>query len=188
MTAPTTGTAPGRSRTRFRRSTRRRPAFDLKGAAVVLSIALDAEATAARAELARGDSKAAMLLGFAGTGFSLLAAIGAVISGHLAPVAQIGLWFAVAALAVSVAVLLWVIRPFLPRTGGTGFVAHAASDVDQLLATLSGDQDDPRRQAADVIMLSRLAVAKFRKLRTATHLMYAALAVLVVTLPLGALA
>lgn len=188
MTASIPSATLGR-RTRWRTAT---PAHQAtrSPAAAVLAAALEAETTAARAELARGDSKAATLLGFAGTGFSLLAAAGAAVAAHLTLIAQIGLWTSVAALAAAVAVLLGVIRPHLKPTGGTGygFVAHAATDVHQLLAALAADHDDPRRCAAEVIALSRLALTKYKRLRAATDLMYAALAVLVATLPLGALA
>ncbi|MBB4706168.1 hypothetical protein BJ982_007798 [Sphaerisporangium siamense] len=149
---------------------------------------LEAEAAAVRAELARTDSKAAMLLGFAGTGFSLLAAIGAAVTTRLPLLAQGGLWGTVALLAAAVAVLLAVIRPSLPRDGGTGFVAHAALTAEQLLEVLGREQAAPGRQAADVVRLSVIALAKYRRIRTATHLMYAALAVLVATLPAGVLA
>jgi hypothetical protein len=178
---------------RFGRAPRRAPAHEVTRPApsarsAALAAALDREATAARAELARGDSKAGTLIGFAGTEFTLLTAIGAAVSSHLTPIGQIGLWSAVAALATSVVLVLGVILPSIPRTGGTGFVAHAAVDVDQLLATLADDIGEPRRRAADVIVLSRLALAKYRRLQKAVHLMYLALAVLVLTLPLGALA
>ncbi|MGJ6962547.1 Pycsar system effector family protein [Streptosporangium sp. G11] len=149
-----------------------------------LATTLDTETCAARAELARGDSKASALLGFAGTGFSLLAAISAAVSSHLALIAQIGLWLAVAALAASVAMLLWVIRPVIPSRSGTGVVAHATTSPERLLATLTAEHNVHRR-AADVIMLSHLAVTKYKRLRTAVHLMYAALAILLLTLPFG---
>ncbi|MBB4706166.1 hypothetical protein BJ982_007797 [Sphaerisporangium siamense] len=106
----------------------------------------------------------------------------------LALLAQGGLWGTVALLAAAVAVLLAVIRPSLPRDGGTGFVAHAALTAEQLLEVLGREQAAPGRQAADVVRLSVIALAKYRRIRTATHLMYAALAVLVATLPAGVLA
>ncbi|RCG32977.1 hypothetical protein DQ384_00535 [Sphaerisporangium album] len=161
---------------------------DLAAAAVVAT--LDVEAAAVRAELARCDGKAGTLLAFAGTAFSLLAAlaVGTTAAAHLPLPVQAGLWATVVLLAASVAVLLGVILPALPRPRqGTGFTAHAGCDVGQFLAVLADDADAPRRRASDVIRLSTIAMAKYRRLRTAACLMYAALAVLIATLPIGAL-
>ncbi|WP_051866274.1 Pycsar system effector family protein [Streptosporangium roseum] len=146
---------------------------------------LIAEAEAARAELARTDTKAATVLAFAGTAFSVLAALAVLASGLAVP-ARIGLGVAVALLAAASAVALCVIRPSLPRQGGTGFVSHAeAGDVDELLEQLAADPET--RRARDVIRLSSIATAKYRRLRLAVDLMLAALVVVVASLPLGAL-
>ncbi|MFI6889932.1 Pycsar system effector family protein [Streptosporangium canum] len=146
---------------------------------------LIAETDAARAELARTDTKASIILAFAGTAFSVLAALAVLASGLAVP-ARIGLGVAVALLAAASAVALCVIRPSLPRRGGTGFVSHAeAGDVDELLEQLAADPET--RRAKDVIRLSQIARAKYRRLRLAVGLMLAALAVVVASLPLGAL-
>ncbi|WP_051864161.1 Pycsar system effector family protein [Streptosporangium roseum] len=144
------------------------------------------EAEAARTELARTDTKAATVLAFAGTAFSVLAAL-AVLASSLAVPARIGLGIAVALLAAASAVALMVIRPSLPRRGqGTGFTAHAElTDPDELLAELATDPET--RRARDVIRLSQIARSKYRRLRLAVGLMLAALAVVVASLPLGAL-
>ncbi|MFS1305182.1 Pycsar system effector family protein [Streptosporangium longisporum] len=146
---------------------------------------LDHEATAVRAELARTDTKAGIILAFAGTSFSVLAAL-TVLASALAVPARVGLGVAVALLAAASAVTLTVIRPALPRRGrgGTGFTAAAFLDVDELLATLP---DTATERARDVIRLSQIAHAKYRKLRLAVDLMLTALAVVVTSLPLGAL-
>lgn len=149
-----------------------------------------AETDAARAELARIDTKAGILLGVSGTAFSVLAALSVLASGLPAP-ARAGLGGAVTLLAVSSAIALTVIRPFLPRPGtGTGFVAHAAlavtGDPEQLLESLARAPED--RRARDIIRLSAIAHTKYRRLRLAVDVLLAALAVLAITLPLGALA
>lgn len=148
---------------------------------------LIAEAEAARTELARTDTKAATVLAFASTSFSVLAALVTLASGLAVP-ARIGLGVAVALLAAASAVTLGVIRPSLPRRGwqGTGFIANAdAGDPEELLADLA---DDPEtRRARDVIRLSQIAKAKYTRLRWSVDLMLAALIVVVASLPLGAL-
>ncbi|MFI6513633.1 Pycsar system effector family protein [Streptosporangium sp. NPDC050855] len=150
---------------------------DAEGAADLV-----AEAAAARSELARTDTKAGLLLGFAGTAFSVLAALGVLASG-LPPAGRVGLGAAVALLAAAAATVLTVIRPSLPRPGsGTGFIAHAeVADAEELLAVLA--EDPETRRAQDVIRLSQIAAAKYRGLRAATNLMLLALAVVVVSLP-----
>lgn len=145
---------------------------------------LRAEADAVRVELARVDTKCGIALALAGTAFSVLVALGVLIS-DLAPLAQIGLWLAMTVLAIACGVLLWVIRPSLPRTGGTGFMAYAeAASVDHLFADLSAESPQ-ERLAAEVIHLSRIARTKYRRLRLGIDLMLSALVILVVTLPFG---
>ncbi|MFD8533855.1 Pycsar system effector family protein [Streptosporangium canum] len=144
---------------------------------------LIAEADAARVELARTDTKAGIILAFAGTAFSVLAALAVLASGLAIP-GRIGLGIAVVLLATASAVALAVIRPSLPRQGGTGFVSHAeVVDVDDLLEQLAVDPET--RRARDVIRLSQIARAKYKGLRLAVDLMLAALAVVVASLPLG---
>ncbi|MFC3982822.1 Pycsar system effector family protein [Streptosporangium jomthongense] len=139
-----------------------------------------AEATAARAELARTDTKTGILLAFAGTVFSVLAAL-AVLASGLAVSARIGLGAAVVLLAAACGVGLAVVRPSLPRAGqATGVLANAAvTDPEELLAVLAGDVET--RRAEDVIRLARIASAKYRRLRLAIDLALAALVVLVIT-------
>ncbi|WP_396788071.1 Pycsar system effector family protein [Microbispora sp. H10949] len=74
-----------------------------------------------------------------------------------------------------------VVRPHIPRTGGTAFVVHArAASPDALVSTIT--TSTAGRVAADVWLLSRLAVAKYRRLRLAVDLLLAALLVLAVAL------
>ncbi|MFI6802994.1 Pycsar system effector family protein [Streptosporangium canum] len=145
---------------------------------------LRAEADAVRVELARVDTKCGIALALAGTAFSVLVALGVLIS-DLAPLAQVGLWLAMTVLAIACGVLLWVIRPSLPRTGRTGFLAYAeAVSVDHLFADLSAESPQ-ERLAAEVIHLSRIARTKYRRLRLGIDLMLTALVILVMTLPFG---
>ncbi|MEV7012007.1 NUDIX domain-containing protein [Streptosporangium sp. NPDC051022] len=153
--------------------------LDERGAADLI-----AATEAARAEIARTDTKSGILLAFTGTAFSVLAALVALASGLAVP-ARVGLALAVVLLAVSSAVVLTVVRPALSRRGqGTGVLAHAEADSpEELLETLA---DDPEtRQAADVICLAQIARSKHGRLRCAVDLILAALAVVVVSLPLG---
>lgn len=145
--------------------------------------ALQAEANAARAELARTDAKAGIALATAGTTFSVLAALGTL--ARVSAYAQVGIWAAMTVLAAACGMLLWVIRPVIPRTGGVGFVAHARlGTAEELLAAL--DAESTRERLADeVVLLSRLARAKYRRLRAGINLMFAALVILVVTIPFG---
>lgn len=145
-----------------------------------------AAADAARAEVTRTDTKAATLTSFTGTAFSVLAALVTLASG-LAVLARVGLAVAVALLAASSAVALSVIRPSLPRPGqGTGVMAHAeVTGPADLLEALA--ENPQTRRATDVIRLSQLARAKYRRLRLAVDLMLTAVAVVVASLPLGLL-
>lgn len=148
---------------------------------------LRAEADAARAELARIDSKAAALTGWAGTGFAVISAAATITT--LPTAATAALVAGAGLLAAAVAVLLTVIRPSIPRRGGTGFVRIAAlRDGEQLQELVSVDLAAQRRQAAaHVVRLSQIALAKYRRLRVAVDLLLTALVVLASTLPLAAL-
>ncbi|TLP66518.1 Pycsar system effector family protein [Microbispora triticiradicis] len=149
---------------------------------------LRAEADAARAELARIDGKSAALIGWSGTGFAVISAAATLTT--LPPVATGTVVAGACLLAAAVAVLLTVIRPRIPRHGGTGFVALAAlRDGAELLETVSADLGtQPGQAAAHVLMLSRIALAKYRRLRLAVDLLLAALVVLAAALPLAVLA
>ncbi|MFI7632441.1 Pycsar system effector family protein [Microbispora rosea] len=149
---------------------------------------LRAEADAARAELARVDSKAAALIGWAGTGFAVISAAATITTLPIAATAVVV--GGAALLAAAVAVLLTVIRPSIPRRDGTGFVRIAAlRDGEQLQELVSVDLVEQRRQAAaHVVRLSQIALAKYRRLRAAVDLLLVALVVLAAALPLGVLA
>jgi hypothetical protein len=144
---------------------------------------LAAETTAVRTELARVDTKAGIVLASAGTAFSVLAA-SLVLASTLPGPARVALGLAVALLAVSASLALWVIRPVIPRRGGgTGFVAYADLDAPALLAGLAADPHT--RQAGHLIHLSRIAKGKCRRLAASVTLMLGALAVVVVSVLLA---
>lgn len=149
---------------------------------------LRAETDAARAELARIDGKAAALIGWAGTAFAVVSAAATVTT--LPTAATAAIVAGAGLLAAAVAVLLTVIRPRIPRHGGTGFVRIARlRDREQLQELVPVTPTAQRSQAAnDVLMLSRIALAKYRCLRLAVDLLLAALVVLAAALPLGVLA
>lgn len=145
---------------------------------------LQREGELARSELARIDTKAAALMGWAGTGVAILAA--AISMAALPLPATVAVIAGAALLAAAVAVLLCVIRPALPTPGrGYGFVRHAAGDGAALLATLTIGEPLTERLADEVARLSQLALTKYRRLRTAVDLLLAALTCLAAALPLG---
>jgi hypothetical protein len=173
-----------RPRRRLTRSSRRSPVpVRTVGALEILSH----ESLTVRAELARADAKAALLLSWAGGAFAVVAALGITGSANLPTAAMVGLWGAAALLATAVVVLLIAVRPRIPRTGGTGFIAHARmTSGPALLASLALTEADRLAEvAAEVQLLSRIAVAKYTTLRVAVDLLIAALAVLAIALPLA---
>src|SRR5690606_9985131 len=144
--------------------------------------ALIAEREAARTELARIDHKAGIIL--SGAGVLLSAAVAVATLSRPAALAggAYGLWAALTVLACSCAVMLWVIRPVLPKSGATGFLAYAeAADPAELRVALG--EHARARLAADVHMLSTLARRKYRRLRAGIDLLLVALVVLAVAVP-----
>jgi hypothetical protein len=146
----------------------RRPAKRSKagsGAAVLHDEVLVEELQAVHSELSRVDSKSSMLLGFAAGGLLLASAAHPVgVGGWLF---RAGVGFA----AASIVPLLAVVRP---RLGPTGFPHHARRTVAELESELTGV--DPRRwRSEQLIILSRIAVRKFKLLRVAAALQTAAL-------------
>lgn len=124
-----------------------------------------------RAEIARTDSKTALLLAFVG---AVLAAVWTV--AHDLPLttpAHIVGGAGLALLLTAAGLLLRSVRPNLG--GGDGFPLWATLTPQQLTAA-----DDSRDLAADVVGLSRLAVRKFTGLRRAVDLVLAAGALLLV--------
>ncbi|MFJ2020916.1 Pycsar system effector family protein [Streptomyces nodosus] len=143
--------------------------------------ATDRNLTAAHAEvkteIARTDSKTALLLAF----------VGAVLAGAWTvardlpltlPAAVMGS-LGMAVLVAAAGLLLRSVRPNLG--GGHGFPLWATLTPDEITDTVSRDL------AADIAGLSRLAVAKFTCLRRAVDLTYVggALLILAVLLTIG---
>ncbi|MEU5869590.1 Pycsar system effector family protein [Nonomuraea sp. NPDC047529] len=146
------------------------------------------ETDAVRAELARIDAKANTLLAFTLgwlTGLTALAVTGP----HTGLVGGVALWAAGLLLAVAAVLLLRAVRPRIPRTGGTGFVAHArAASSAELLTTLAGTHNGVQGGAAaaadNLLILSKITKEKNDLIRMAIDIMLADLLVLGVTLPL----
>lgn len=138
-----------------------------------VSLPLDA-ATAARAELARTDTKAGILLAFSGTAFGVLAAL-VMLAATLPLSARIALGIAVALLAASSTLALRVIRPTLPRSRAqaTGVMAYAyATSAAEMLGEMAGGD---AHHTQDVTNLAKLARTKYRGLQLAVDLLLWAL-------------
>ncbi|MEU7938566.1 Pycsar system effector family protein [Microbispora bryophytorum] len=145
---------------------------------------LHEQAALVRAELARVDAKAGLLLSWAGAALAVVITVttAAISTTHVPATALAGLWAGAGLLGVAVVVLLLAVRPRIPRIGGTGFVVHArAASPAALLHTLT-IADAAGQVAADVWLLSRLAVAKYRRLRLAVDFLIVALVVLAAAL------
>ncbi|WP_327156895.1 Pycsar system effector family protein [Streptomyces tubercidicus] len=133
--------------------------------------ALTAAHAEVKAELARTDTKAGLLLAF--TGAMLAGAWTVATSVHLPPAAMA---FGAAGVAVLLAAATYLLRTVRPNLGGPqGFPKWATLTPDEIRDALSED-DRPAHIAA----LSRIAVAKFARLQWAIDLTCVAGALLVV--------
>ncbi|MFJ8697251.1 Pycsar system effector family protein [Streptomyces roseolilacinus] len=133
--------------------------------------ALDAAHAEVKAELARTDTKASLLLAFTG---AALAGVGTIAGSIRLPVAAAVVGGAgVAVLLAVVGALLRAVRPNL--SGGAGFPLWATLTPEQIHTHLAQDG-----RAEDIAGLSRIAVAKFARLQRAIDLTYAAGALLIV--------
>ncbi len=120
-----------------------------------------------KAEIARTDSKASLLLAFNG---ALLAGVWTVATSLSLPPAALAVGtVGVALLVASVAVLLATVRPNLGGASPKGFPLWATLPAEQLRAALLADD-----LAEHVARLSRLAVGKFIRLQRAVDLTRAA--------------
>ncbi|MEU7120384.1 Pycsar system effector family protein [Streptomyces zaomyceticus] len=128
-------------------------------------IALTAAHAEVKAELARTDTKASLLLAFTG---AALAAVWTIASNtRLHPAALVvGGAGAVVLLGV-VALLLRAVRPNLG--GGAGFPKWATQTPEEIRTAFTQD-----RRAEDIAGLSRISVAKFARLQRAIDLTYVA--------------
>ncbi|MGW7350980.1 Pycsar system effector family protein [Streptomyces sp. NPDC054784] len=116
-----------------------------------------------KAEIARTDTKASLLLAFnlgALTGVWTLGTQPWVPAG-----ARVVGGLAVAALLASIGLLLWVVRPRVPSgTAGAGFPHWATLTPDELTAHLAVD-----RTAAHTVLLAGIAMAKMRGVAAAVN-------------------
>ncbi|WP_067502222.1 Pycsar system effector family protein [Actinoplanes sp. TFC3] len=157
----------------------------------VTSSELGAAIAHVRTELSRADAKAGTLLALAGTALTVLLALLARTS--LPGLAVTAGWLTAAVVATAVAHLALAIRPSL--TGDHGLVRYArrgaAAVREELDAVDRGHWDAVCRQKdrdhETLIALSRSAVTKYRRIRTAVDLMLAGLAGITLTAALAAL-
>ncbi|MFI0724249.1 Pycsar system effector family protein [Streptomyces sp. NPDC021224] len=127
--------------------------------------AVDRALATLRGELARADTKASVLLGLTG---AALVAIG---SGGGIPATAMGVAATgVAAFLAATVLLLLAVRPHL---GGAGWPTWPTLSPDELHAAVLHGQ-----YLAEVQVLASIAVAKFRRLRQAVHLVLAGAALL----------
>ncbi|SDI51331.1 hypothetical protein SAMN05421505_16213 [Sinosporangium album] len=144
---------------------------------------MQAEVTGVRTELARVDAKAALLLAFAGTAFSVAAAA-AVLAGSLSLLARIGIMAAAVLLAIATATTLSAVRPNLaPKSPGVGFLAYAQLEPAAILENVT--ESPAVRLAETVSRLSRITRAKYIRVRLAIDLLIAAVVIVAAALPFG---
>ncbi|MEU2585624.1 Pycsar system effector family protein [Streptomyces avermitilis] len=125
-----------------------------------LETGLSAAHAEVKAEIARTDSKASLLLAFVG---ALLAGAWTVAKDvPLTTPTDVAGGAGMALLVTAAGLLLRSVRPNLG--GGRGFPLWATLAAEEISATLASDQ------AADIAGLSRIAVAKFTCLRRAVDL------------------
>ncbi|PJN37951.1 integral membrane plasmid transfer protein [Streptomyces sp. CB02959] len=111
-----------------------------------------------KAEIARTDTKASLLLAFDG---ALLAGVWSVASGvHLPTAARIVGAAGVAVLLGAVTLLLRTVRPNLGGSRPVGFPLWATLTAGEVLDVLAVDD-----RAKHIAALSRIAVAKYGRLR-----------------------
>lgn len=120
-----------------------------------------------KAELARTDTKASLLLAFVG---AALAGTWSVATGTRLPLAALVVGGAgVLVLLAAVVLLLLTVRPNLGGTAPEGFPKWALLDGEALREDLAADD-----RTGHLRVLSRIAVAKFTRLRRAVDLVCAA--------------
>lgn len=145
-----------------------------------LTVRLNEELAAVRAELTRLDGKCSTLAGLSGAALAFVAARTA---GHGALVVKVPLVAAGAALAAAAVVLLTMV--LRPRFGPTGFNRYAVMTSDQIRKALeTGSDDGDAGRTRDLHILSTFARRKNRRLRLAVDLIV--IAVVLITLAMGA--
>ena len=133
---------------------------------------LTAQHAEVKAEIARTDTKTALLLAFVGAVLAGAWTIARDLPMNLP--AYVAGGFGLVLLVAAAGLLLWSVRPNL--RGGHGFPLWATLTPQQLTETA-----EARDLAADTVGLARLAVAKFTCLRRAVDLTLAAGALLILS-------
>lgn len=144
--------------------------------------ALETNLTAAhaevKAEIARTDAKTSLLLAFIG---ALLAGVWTIAKDASLPVAALVVGgMGVALLVTAAGLLLRAVRPNLSGAAVAGFPLWATLTAEDIRTRLAADQ-----RGADIVNLSRIAVAKFGGLRRAVDLVQAAGALLIIAAVIG---
>lgn len=144
---------------------------------------LEAELEAVRGELVRVDAKCGTLAGLAGVALAVL-----VTQAGAAQPWPVDVLLAAAGLALTAAAGL-LIRVLRPRLGRTGFCKYAATTSRDICRGLAiADLDSSRHHADELIVLSRIALAKYKSLRRAVDLLTAGLALACAALVAGVIA
>lgn len=149
--------------------------------------ALNAAVATAHAELVRaGEGKSGLLLSWAGAAFGVLGTLLVTGPAHFPGIARFGVIAAILVLSMAVVLILFTIRPALPKHGGTGLIAYAtaatAQDVlEQVRKELASSE---LSLAESAFQLSHLALTKHRHLRWAINLIVAAIGIITITLAL----
>ena len=126
-----------------------------------------------RGELSRVDAKAATLLALVGAALAVVASTLTGWHGLAVPVLMVA-WIGAGCLGVATVLLLAALRPRL--AGNYGFVVYAKTTPTALFERFANLAD--LDQAHEVVGLSTLALAKFRRLRYAVDLTLAGLVLL----------
>ncbi|MFD7548538.1 Pycsar system effector family protein [Streptomyces sp. NPDC059816] len=119
-----------------------------------------------RAEIARTDQKAGLLLAFVGVLLAGALTVATSTTSTRAPASALAVGGAgVVFLVMAAAVALWVVRPVLARSAVGGFPCWATLTPEDLFAHITLD-----RRLRGIGALSQIAVAKHRRLRRAVDL------------------
>jgi hypothetical protein len=140
---------------------------------------LAAELTAVRGELVRVDAKCATLTGLAGAGLAFLLQVS---TGRLEVAVRVLL--AAAALCWAAAALLLLVRVLRPHLGGTGLCRWADMSAGDVLGCVGSVREDTHT-ARELVVLSQIAVRKYRALRKAVALLSAGVVLAVASVLAG---
>lgn len=143
---------------------------------------VEGELAAVRGELARIDAKCATLTGLAGAALAFL-----VTQAGRGPLPVTVLLAAAGVALMAAAVLL--LRILRPRLGPVGFCQYASMTSDDVRRVLLQEAVDARRHwAGQLIVLSRIAKTKNRRIQRAVDLLVVGLALIAAALIAGVIA